>query len=512
MGSGASTLTTEQNVLLTKELREKYEAHKHNSNLSDEELHKLVMKDYEAIVEKIKKPKSESTGFDLTKVSKNKVEKGSRRIAVNVSETGSGKHSGGAAAGKSTPSNRAAAGNAGNARRRSFDGSAAKKAPAAAANLTAVTEAAAAPAAAAEAPSTQPTVDVSATTATSPAPVEQIIGDSWDSVTHQPYCNLCQMAFKSAAFLERHVKFSDLHQTNVKKAQGQPVSVPILAPTTTANPTTPGEASDGGKKAGMPVASKQVEGQHFKLLYTGSKFFWRTQDNVDLHFYHHILPHTIEVIPYDSTRSKELPRIYLNYTCLMSNVAKHHKQSTGQELDEDDNSRTAVTTYILQRLQLAASGASSHILTDSSLHSASASRIPSPGGGGGILMEYVKLTGDEKFPSPLLDRPPVVLIPILITRRRRTNAEEIDATINSLAADRTALAEATGKAEKIASLVYSSASTLASKKWWADFSRPRKLWIWGIRRVIRQKLVAETKKSLIARGLAGDRSRWKKPM
>ncbi|RYH07337.1 hypothetical protein EON65_41885 [archaeon] len=121
-------------------------------------------------------------------------------------------------------------------------------------------------------------------------------------------------------------------------------------------------------------------------------------------------------------------------------------------------------------------------------------------------------TGDEKYPSPLLDRAPVVLIPILITRRRRTNAEEIDATINSLAADRTALAEATGKAEKIASLVYSSASTLASKKWWADFSRPRKLWIWGIRRVIRQKLVAETKKSLIARGLAADRDRWKRPM
>lgn len=353
------------------------------------------MKDYEAIVEKIKKghppahAKTEHTGFDLTKVSKNKVEKGSRRIAVNVGETASGKHSAGAAAGKSTPSNRAAAGNANNTRRKSFDGNAAKKmAVAAGADTPAATAA----------PSPTPTdshtdaathsAAPAASDAITPAPVEQIIGDSWDSVTHQPYCNLCQMAFKSATFLERHVKYSELHQTNVKKAQGQPVSVPLpLA--VVAKPTTPDE---GSKKASMPVVSKQVEGQHFKLLYTGSKFFWRTQDNVDLHFYHHILPHTIEVIPYDSTRSKELPRIYLNYTCLMSNVSKHHKQTTGQELEEEDNNRTAVTTYILQRLQLATSGTSSHMLTDS-LHSASATRIPSPGGGGGILMEYVKLTG-----------------------------------------------------------------------------------------------------------------------
>lgn len=112
----------------------------------------------------------------------------------------------------------------------------------------------------------------------------------------------------------------------------------------------------------------------------------------------------------------------------------------------------------------------------------------------------------------MLDRVPVVLIPICITRRRRTNAEEIDATINSLAADRSALSEATGKAEKIASLVYSSASTLATKKWWAHFSRPRKLWIWGIQKVIRKKFVAQIKQILIAKGLAEDRDKWKSPV
>jgi hypothetical protein len=66
------------------------------------------------------------------------------------------------------------------------------------------------------------------------------------------------------------------------------------------------------------------------------------------------------------------------------------------------------------------------------------------------------------------------------------------------------LAEATGKAETIANLVYHSASEIASKKWWSNFSRPRKLWVWAIRRVIRQKLVAETKKNLAQRAFKKD--------
>jgi hypothetical protein len=40
--------------------------------------------------------------------------------------------------------------------------------------------------------------------------------DSWDSITQQPYCNICQMAFKSISFLDRHVNHSTIHAHNVK--------------------------------------------------------------------------------------------------------------------------------------------------------------------------------------------------------------------------------------------------------------------------------------------------------
>jgi hypothetical protein len=123
----------------------------------------------------------------------------------------------------------------------------------------------------------------------------------------------------------------------------------------------------------------------------------------------------------------------------------------------------------------------------------------------GSYLVYVKLTGDEynidpcspyATRTPLLEKVPAVLIPINVTRRRRTNAEEIEATITNLSNDRAALIAATGKAENIANLVYSSASHIAGKKWWADFNPVRRKWIWAIRRVIRQKLVKETKEHL----------------
>lgn len=56
---------------------------------------------------------------------------------------------------------------------------------------------------------------------------------------------------------------------------------------------------------------QQVEGEHYKQLYAGSKMFWRTKDNIDLHIYLHVIPDCIEVVPFDIERHKELDRLYL---------------------------------------------------------------------------------------------------------------------------------------------------------------------------------------------------------
>jgi hypothetical protein len=318
--------------------------------------------------------------------------------------------------------------------------------------------------------------------------------DSWDSVTQQPYCKICQMAFKSDTFLDRHIKFSDLHAKNVKKASGEEE-----------------KAAAEEKKIEMPekkLLVKQVEGEHYILLYSGSKFFWRTQDTIDLHIYLHILPNCLEVISYDTNKSKETNRIYLDYGRLVE-VIKINKNFQWEETDEEGK-RNQVITFVLQRLQL--STAANNAFTNSKdandvttafngITSTTASvAVPS-----GNILVFAKQTGDDftTDPSsaynqrtPVLEKPPVVLVPITITRRRRTNAEEIDATITGLTNDRAALVAATGRAEKVASLVYAGANAIAAKKWYSDLNPLRKRWIMAIRRVIRRKHVAEIKEQL----------------
>lgn len=121
------------------------------------------------------------------------------------------------------------------------------------------------------------------------------------------------MAFKSMAFLERHTKYSDLHTKNALKQGG--ASAALVAPVVVATPMIPEDssvtASSGTTSLAAKFMSKQVEGTDYKLLYTGSKFFWRNQRTVILDLYLHVVSLTIEVIAFDSDKHKEMNRIYL---------------------------------------------------------------------------------------------------------------------------------------------------------------------------------------------------------
>ena len=571
MGSAASTLSPTDAAHVTQAMKRKL-AQYQAENLTDDEIRLKLSSDYKDIVDNLHK---EDHSPKLTSDSNTGSQKSGKSLKTPVGHAGSKKERDGLTSkfgGKKDAKSK------GTTRRRSFDQNTIAKKPDVAA--------AAAPAAAPQnevshaqlpalsekqepdVPTTSSHATVSevaaATTPTVPAAVESAhpsnlheIADSWDSVSQQPYCKICQMAFKSETFLERHIKFSDLHAQNVKKK----------------------EKLDEAAKSGAPppslvpdrLAPRQVEGEHFKMLYTGSKFFWRTQESIDLHFYLHVLPHTIEIISYDTTKSKELNRVYLDYSTLLdividstkANSSMQREMARKKEAEEDtdmngenspnapnaaaapsfgsgklsgisgkmtvnlrtdeDAQRTALTTYILQRLQVQAASTSAAGDTHSSvsakigstkdlLNSASSPTLPSLASvtansqTGGSSMTFVKLAGDNYKRSPVLEKPPIVLVPVVVTRRRRTNAEEIDATISSLTSDRQALAAATGQAEKIANLVYSSASEISSVKWWMKLNPWRRKWVWAIRRVIRQRLVADTKRNLAERAARKSRS------
>ena len=394
----------------------------------------------------------------------------------------------------------------GGSRRRSFDQ---KQSPAAA--TAAAVAAAAATQASSSTEENKPTEQTETTPtitpgSNSPLPstAEEIQADSWDSVSQQPFCAVCQMAFKSLTFLDRHVKYSDLHVKNVNKQKEASEPTPIG----TADEMFP--VSQSGK-----MEAKQIEGKHYRLLYSGAKLFWRTQESIDLNIYHHILPSTIEIVSFDPVKSKEMNRIYCDYTalCDLSGVTAAAMASAGaraaasraaaaREMQATSskgtviNAKHAAATAEAEAAAVAAADPSNVEEETAMLARYIIQRLqlgpPTAPGSNMKTMEFVQLSSDTNIKSPVMDKVPVVLIPIAVARRRRTNAEEIEATMSSLVTDRAALAEATSHAHKVASVMYSASTSIAAKKWWADFNPVRKRWIWAIRRVIRQKLVAET--------------------
>lgn len=462
MGSAASTLSPEQSGSLTRALKSKYELLQ-KEGLSDEDIRLKLSDEYNQLVAEMKRETEKNEKAE-------KVEKAEKEKTEKIEKAPPDSQSNPLAKFNPKGKNAKAA-----TRRRSFDSSnksATTKEPAAAAvalpnrspSLTQLTDTAAQPALMVS----ESVPVIAAAPSTGAPPVAEVV-DSWDSVTQLPFCTVCQMGFKSEAFLERHLKFSDMHVKNLMK---QDTEGKIDVPKNEVQ-------AQHIEIAPMPeVTRKQVEGEDFKMLYAGSKLFWRTQDNIDLHFYHHVLPHCIEIIPFDSRKNKEFSRIYLDYKTLYDNLLKSNEEF---EEGEEETRRTMLTTHILQHLQL-------HSVT------------------GETIVTYVKLSGDENYKSPVLSKAPVVVVPVVVTRRRRTNAEEIEATMVGLTKDREALAQATDKANKIATLVYSCVKLFSQKKWYSQLNPVRQRWIKAIRRVIRKKLVAATRKMLSDKAAAKEQA------
>lgn len=302
--------------------------------------------------------------------------------------------------------------------------------------------------------------------------------DHWDSVIEQPFCDICNMAFKSVTFLERHVKYSDLHKNNLSKPEKDSPELTKVV--------------------------EQVEGEHYKLIYCGSKLFWRSQENIDFHFYHHLLPNTIEVIAFDPEKHKELNRLYFDYLevtkSIDSSVIEEIKEKMKERLEIEEidaaanepregivrvssqtdlvkienATRVAVTNFLLHRLQ---------------------KQIGLP------EVAFAPSSTDDSHSNVVLVTHPPSLVPINVQRKRRSNAEEIKTAITGLAASQLELKVATDKAEKIANLMHESATSLLKKKWWSGFSLPRRRWIMGCRRIIRRGLVKVTQAHLDKLGM-----------
>jgi hypothetical protein len=305
--------------------------------------------------------------------------------------------------------------------------------------------------------------------------------DSWDSVSQLPYCTVCQMAFKSASQLTRHEKYSSLHASNKESAEKKAETEKALA----------------------KLDIRQEEGKDYSLLYFGSKFFWRTQDNVDISFYQHMLLHVIEVVPFDVYKGKPLDRLYFDKFLVESMIdtdvkkvveakkaelaekKRHDKFGDVEAFDEAEEylsaQRMEITTFILSRLQL------HHIAQEGQGTKPKAKLVYAP-----------LATGvDQTTASPLLEEKPDMLVPVQVTHRRNTSSAEVQAKMNEVEQSQMELKTAINKAEKITKHVQTFLSFSHPNRY-KDMSVAKKRFVMAARKVIQIAGVEKTKAHLAA--------------
>lgn len=182
---------------------------------------------------------------------------------------------------------------------------------------------------------------------------------------------------------------------------------------------------------------EQIEGVHYKLMYTGRKLFWRTQDSVDFCFYNHFECKCVEVIGIHPETNAEVNRIYLDHSMLMRIIAEFfaRKEFSEQELkliasqteeEKDESLRLSLITFMLLRLAIQDDSKSLYCEGNSICFRLSPS--------------------DPADSCPQLDTRPETCRPVQVNHRRRSSVEEINSTIQNLADETSAIMLATERA------------------------------------------------------------------
>lgn len=342
--------------------------------------------------------------------------------------------------------------------------------------------------------------------------------DSWSSVVEQPSCPLCQVTFDDDYKLQRHIKYSSLHATSLKKEKEREMELKVtLEEENSGRPPTP-----------------QEEGVHYKQLYSGDKYFWRTKVNLEIRLYLHLSSHVVEVAGYDKAHNAPTNRVYLDHNILLSvikEMAMKNVQRKKREIKErqeearkkrkefnevipseevmlNEAKRVVLVTHILDRLQIDLHNGKNKpalfflpivkiadTIVDTELEeNKDGDRCPA-------TSDDVKK--EEHCESKILLRdPPLELQPIYIPWRRYSSIEECVTARNHLESGMKDLASASEKANKLTELIFSTTSGLGAiaeryrNMRVMGYSKWRIKWIWAIRRVIIQKDVAKNTKRL----------------
>ena len=179
-----------------------------------------------------------------------------------------------------------------------------------------------------------------------------------------------------------------------------------------------------------------VSGDAGVMIYSGSKFFWRTRDDIEILIYMHVKARALEVIPFHIAKNKELERNYLSIPILLKTIGNDAIQKKIEELTAKRGQGDALATPAAKKEEAKRLALSAHVLAR--LQTSINGLVFEPSG------------SDDRTLNPVLTAPVPQLVPASVIRRRKTTSQEVSSTMESLAAAQRALLEATGEAAKVA--------------------------------------------------------------
>lgn len=185
-------------------------------------------------------------------------------------------------------------------------------------------------------------------------------------------CLLCHVFFQTTAQKERHIKHSETHAKQMEELKKQRKLIGL----TMAEDSMNKEQLAKKRELELAMAKKAEQSKwniirettfryssHNKeqtisggLLYSGTKFFWRDRDDVEIQMFTHIKQKTLEIVAIDIDLGIECNRMYLSLTNIMRMI---DEKKLRLSFDNDFLSsryetakRQALCTFVLSRLQM----------------------------------------------------------------------------------------------------------------------------------------------------------------
>ena len=188
------------------------------------------------------------------------------------------------------------------------------------------------------------------------------------------------------------------------------------------NASTPTIGENVEENFAKPPTPKQIEGKNFILLHEGPKLFWRQHITLYIHIYLHVDSDCVEVIGFNSEKFKEMNRSYLSYSMLKTItesaavkrleallLEREEYGYRGPTLSEDE--------LLAQEKEKAIVG---HILNQMHLIEAQIEDF-----------RYIPAKGTIETEGPELTVVPEEVSPVIITRRRHTNMDDVNKVLHS---------------------------------------------------------------------------------